>query len=62
MITKIDGLSEADRLLQEELNNCRDAYQCALIAEQAESDLLRMEANSKCIRLYRQEEYSVGSL
>ena len=62
MITKIDGLSDNDKLLEEELNNCRDAYQCALIAEQAESDQLRMAANYKCIRLYRQEEYSVGSL
>lgn len=57
MRIKIDGLSEQDTMLLEELNRCTDSYECSLIAEQAESDLLRMEANRKCIRIYRREEY-----
>ena len=57
MRIKIDGLSEQDTILLEELNRCTDSYECSLIAEQAESDLLRMEANRKCIRIYRREEY-----
>lgn len=62
MLTKIENLSENDKLLMEELNRCDDAYRCSLIAEAAESDRLRMEAHYKCIRLYRQEEYKAGSL
>lgn len=62
MLTKIENLSEHDRLLQDELNRCTDSYRCSLIAEQAESDRLRMEANYKCIRLHRQEEYEAGLL
>lgn len=62
MLTKIENLSEHDQLLMEELNRCDDAYRCSLIAEEAESNRLRMEANYKCIRLYRQEEYKAGLL
>ena len=57
MRIKIDGQSEQDTMLLEERNRCTDSYECSLIAEQAESDLLRMEANRKCIRIYRREEY-----
>ena len=60
MLTKIDNLSESDKILLEELNKCTESYRCALIAEEAESDMLRMEANRKCIRLYHKEEYSAG--
>ena len=62
MLTKIEDLSENDKPLMEELNKCTDSYRCSLIAEQAESDRLRMEANYKCIRLYRKEEYEAGLL
>ena len=62
MRINIDGLSEHDKILEEELNRCTDAYRCSLIAEEAESERLRMEANYKCIRLYRQEEYQADSL
>lgn len=62
MLTRLENLSEQDRLLEEELNRCNDAYRCSLIAEEAESDRLRMEAHYKCIRLYRQEEYKAGLL
>lgn len=62
MLTKIEDLSENDKLLMEELNRCTDSYRCSLIAEQAESERLRMEANYKCIRLYRWEEYKAGLL
>jgi hypothetical protein len=62
MLTKIDGLSEHDRVLEDELNKCNDAYRCHEIAEQAENGFLAMEANRKSIRLYREEEYSEGML
>lgn len=62
MLTKIDGLSEHDRFLEAELNKCKDACRCHEIAEEAESDVLAMEANRKSIRLYRDEEFSAGML
>ena len=58
----MNNLSENDKLLAEELNKCTDSHRCALIAEEAESEMLRMQANYKCIRLYRQEEYKAGLL
>ena len=62
MLTKIDGLSENDRILEDELNKCKDACRCHEIAEESESDVLAMEANRKSIRLYRAEEFSAGML
>lgn len=62
MKTRIDNLSECDEILLEELNRCTEAHRCAEIAEEAEDARLVMEANRKCIRLYRQDEYSVGLL
>lgn len=62
MRIKIDNLSEHDAFLLDELNRCRDAHRCYQIAEEAESDLLKMEANRKCIRIYREDEYFAGSL
>ena len=62
MTTLIEGLSENDRMLEDELNRCRDAYRCYEIAEEAEDATLRLEAHKKCIRLHRQEEYSAGLL
>ena len=62
MKIKVENLSEADRILEDELNQCTDAYRCFQIAQEAESEKLTMEANYKCIRLYRQEEYSAGLL
>ena len=40
MLTKIDGLSEHDRVLEDELNKCKDACRCHEIADEAESDIL----------------------
>ena len=62
MITRIEGLSESDKILEDELIRCTDAYRCWRIAEEAENPNLAMEANRKCIRLYREEEYSAGLL
>lgn len=58
----IENLSERDAILENELNRCNDAHRCLEIADEAESDKLAMEAHSKCIRLYRQEEYMAGVL
>lgn len=59
---KIEGLSEHDKMLADELNRCTDADRCYQIGKEAESERLIMMANYKCIRLYRQEEYSAGLL
>lgn len=62
MLTRIENLSEHDRILEDELNRCDDAYRCWRIAEEALDERLKMEANKKCIRLYRRDEYSAGLL
>lgn len=53
----LNGLSEHDRLLEIELNSCRDAARCYEIADAAESDVLAIEANYKSIRLYNESQY-----
>lgn len=60
MLIKIEGLSENDKILLQELNRCLDAHRCYEIAGEAENERLAMEANKKCIRLYRQDEYVAG--
>lgn len=62
MRIKIDNLSEHDKILEDELNRCRDAFRCFQLAGEAENEVLKMEANRKSIRIYREDEYFAGSL
>jgi hypothetical protein len=58
----LDKLSDNDKILAQELEMCRDSYECYLIAEQAEDEVLKMEAHRKSVRLFHMEEYSAGLL
>lgn len=57
-----EKLSEADQELAKELERCTDSYDCYLIGEKAEDDLLKMAAHRKSIRLFHAEEYTAGLL
>lgn len=58
----LEKLSGNDRELLKRLDDCCDSYECFLIGEEAEDDVLKMMAHHKSIRLYRAEEYSAGML
>lgn len=62
MLSRIEGLSANDRVLEDELLKCLDAGRCWQIAQEAENQELKMEANAKSMRLYRAEEYQAGML
>lgn len=62
MLSRIEGLSAYDRVLEDELMKCLDAGRCWEIAQEAESQELKIEANAKSLRLYREEEHSAGML